>query len=61
MQVCVEAGGTGERFWVRVARIDPGPRFIGVIDNTLRRTALHGLADGAEIAFGPEHVLDFHV
>jgi hypothetical protein len=61
VKVCVETGGTGERFWVRVTRIDPRPRFTGVIDDTLRRTALHGLADGAGIAFGPEHVLDFHV
>lgn len=60
VKVSVEAGGTGERFWVRIDRIDAGPRFLGTIDNTLQRSASHGLSLGDEIAFGPEHILDFH-
>lgn len=53
---------TGDRFWVRVEEIvEPGKRFIGVIDNDLVCEAGHKFNYGSHIEFEGKHILSVDV
>ena len=49
---------TGERFWVKVAVMEPGAGIVGIIDNDLEYPHRHGLRCGQKIFFETRHVLE---
>lgn len=46
-----------ERFWVKILGHGRTLRYLGMVTNDLVFTERHGLKDGDQIEFGPEHVL----
>jgi hypothetical protein len=48
-------GPAGERMWLTDIRSQDDGRYVGILTNT--PTAIHDLAEGDEVEFGPEHVI----
>ena len=55
----IPSRGWGEDFWVRIAERD-GRWFIGVVDNDLVESRLHGLRLGSSVVFQEDHILAVH-
>ncbi len=49
----------GERFWVKVNKID-NDIINGVVDNQLINTDIHGLILGDEVSFEKRHIYQIH-
>ncbi len=52
----IPSRGWGEDFWVQVIRRD-GDVFMGIVDNPLAETRLHGVNLGDQIAFHADQIL----
>ncbi|MGB1816985.1 MAG: hypothetical protein ACPHJ3_16625 [Rubripirellula sp.] len=55
----VPSRGWGEDFWIRITDRE-GQYFIGVVDNPLYESRLHGLKQGDEVSFHADHMLAIH-
>jgi hypothetical protein len=55
----IPSRGWGEDFWVQVIQRD-GELFLGIVDNPLAETRLHGLNAGDHIVFHSDHILAVH-
>lgn len=50
--------GASERFWVVIAEVLENGYFLGLVDNDLMLTHLHGYKDGDRIFFNKDHILN---
>lgn len=55
----VPSRGWGEDFWVKVIERSE-QLFLGIVDNPLVETRLHGLKQGDELVFHEDHILAVH-